>query len=103
VLVREPDELGDRPLLRHRIRVGDDDVLAARRRHAGVHVFGEAARAWIPEHAGTCGHGADAAGQIGDHEQLVDLRRERRQRLLELARVTVRDDDGGDLQNSTSR
>ena len=47
--------------------------------------------------------GGDAAGDVRDHEQLVDLRRERRQRLLELRRVAVRDDDGGDLHPSTSR
>ena len=37
------------------------------------------------------------AGDVRDHDELVDLRTQRRQRLLELGRVPVRDDDGGDV------
>jgi hypothetical protein len=103
MLVCEPDELDDRPVLRHGIRVGDEDVLAARRGHAGVHVLREAAWTGILEHARSRRHRADATRQVRDHEQLVDLRREGGQGLLELARVPVRDDDGRDLQESTSR
>ena len=39
----------------------------------------------------------DRAGNVRDHDELVDLRRKRRQRLLELGRMAVGDDDGCDL------
>ena len=44
-----------------------------------------------------------AVGDVRDHKQLVDLRRERRQRVPELGGVPVRDDDCADLHESTSR
>ncbi len=44
----------------------------------------------------------DRAGDVRDHDELVDLRRERGQRLLELGRVPVRDDDRSDLHAAST-
>ena len=78
---------------RHGIRVRREHELRRRQAHALVHVRAEAERALVV-------HGLDAvgdrAGDVRDHDELVDLRLERRQRLRELGRMAVRDDDGGD-------
>ena len=90
--------------LGNRVGIRDQDVLAGGRRRAEVRVRCERQRAFVLEHACAGGHlRGKAAGDVGDHEQLVDLRRERRQRVLELGGVPVRDDDGADLHASTSR
>ena len=47
--------------------------------------------------------GRDAPRHVRDHEQLVDLRLERRQRLGQLGGAPVRHDDRRDLHASTSR
>jgi hypothetical protein len=101
--IREAHERSDCVLLRDRIRVRDDDVLPARGRDACVHVRREGARGRAVEHAYTLRHLAHAAGDIRDHDELVDLRSERRQRLGELAHVPVRDDDRRHLHASASR
>ena len=48
------------------------------------------------------GHGADRAGKVRDHDELVDLRHERGKRSLELGGVAVRDDDGGDAHRPSA-
>ena len=65
-----------------------------------VHVGAEAERPGVVHRLDARRHGA---GNVRDHHELVDLLAQRGQRLLELARMTVRDDDGGDLHASTSR
>ena len=103
VCVGELHERGDRARLGHRVRIGHEHVLACRRRDAGVHVRGERARPRAFEHACPRWKRSDAAREVRDHDELVDLRRQRGQRLLELARVTVRDDDCRDRHASASR
>ena len=48
------------------------------------------------------GSAADGAGEVRDHDELVDLRHERRKRALELGRMAVRDDDGGDAHRPSA-
>ena len=96
VCVGEADELRDGVRLGVGVGVGDKDVVAARRSGAEVDVRREREWPLVLEHAGAEALRADAAGPVRDHDELVDLRRERRQRALELAGVAVRDDDGGD-------
>ena len=74
-----PERL-DRTVLGDRVRVGDQDQLAARRGCARVDVRGEAERARLLDHAGAERIGGRAPRQIRDHDRLVDLRQERRQR-----------------------
>ena len=94
----------DGPRCEHHVGIGDEDELARRRGHTGVDVGREAARARVPHDAGTERVGRLRAGQIGDHEHLVDLRHERGQRARQLVPMSMRDDDGGDLHTpSTSR
>ena len=45
---------------------------------------------------------SDRAGEVRDDDDLVDLRRERGERALELGRVAVRDDDGGDAHRPSA-
>ena len=101
--VGEPDELGDRPLLRIGVRIRDQDVLARRRRDPHVDVRREREPPLVLEHANAFGDRADAPGNVGDDEEIVDLGRERRQRALQLGGVPVRDDDRGDLQRPSQR
>jgi hypothetical protein len=99
----EADERVDRARLGHCVRIRDEHVLTGRCRHAGVHIRCERARARALEHARSGRQRPDAAGNVRDHDELVDLRGQQGQRLLELACVTVRDDDRGDRQESASR
>ena len=104
MLVGEADECLDRTWLGHGVWIGDEHVLADGGHDADVDVRGEGKRPRVLEHPHARRHCADAAGSVRDHEQVVDLRRERRQRAFELGRMTVRDDDGGDPHRpSTSR
>ena len=57
------------------------DVLAGRRREPAVDVRREAERPRVLEHARSRRKRPDAAREVRDHDELVDLRRERGQRL----------------------
>ena len=94
----------DRIRLRDGVRVGDQHELVLRLRGTEIRVRGERERMRVLEHARALRQlGRNAARDVRDHEQLVDLRRERGQRLHELAGVTVRDDDCRHLHASASR
>jgi hypothetical protein len=95
--VRERDERTHGVGLGDRVRVGNQHVLAARRRDAEVDVRSERERPRILEDPHVGRHAVGGTGQIGDHERLVDLGRERRQRARELRRMPVGHDDGRDL------
>ena len=89
----------DRVRLGHRVRVRREHELRRGQRDAPVHVRAEAERALVVHRLDAV---RDRAGDVRDHDELVDLRRERRQRLLELGRMAVRDDDGGDLHAAST-
>jgi hypothetical protein len=102
--VCERDQLADGVLFRHGVRVRNEDVVAGCGLDPHVDVRGERERPLVLEHADAVGYRFHAARQVGDHEQLVDLRSERGQRALQLVRVPVRDDDRRDRHRpSTSR
>ena len=46
--------------------------------------------------------GRGGSGRVRDDDEIVDLRREGRQQLLELASMAVRDDDGGDAHRPSA-
>ncbi len=104
MLLHERAQDGYGVRLRHRVGVRDQDELVLGTRCAEVRVRRERDRAGILEHPGAVRQlGRQAAGDVRDHEQLVHLRCERRQRPRELVRVAVRDDDGRHLHDSASR
>jgi hypothetical protein len=75
---------------------GEEQVLAARGDEAEVDVGGEVAAPLVRHDADTVGYRADAARDVGDDDEVVHLRPERRQERLQLARVAVGDDDRRD-------
>ena len=91
---------GDRAGLGDRVRVHDQHGVAAGARDAEVDVGRKPERAVVLDRPAPVRR---RAGHVRDHEQLVDLRLERRERLGELGRVPVRDDDRGHLHASTFR
>jgi len=94
----------DRAGLRHGVGIRDEDELVLRARRTEVRVRRERERLVVLQHAYVLRQPAwNASRNVRDHDELVDLRRERRQRLLELRGVPVRDDDGADLHASTAR
>ena len=102
--IRELDERGHRAGFRNGIGIRDEHVLPRGRRDPRVHVRRERQRARILEQPDASGQLLGRAGEVRDHERLVDLGDERGQRALELGRVAVRDDDGRHLHSpSTSR
>ncbi len=97
----EVPEDRDRVRRGDRVRVRDENQLVARVRDADVRVRGERrADARSRGRARRPGAAADAVRDVRDEQELVDLRREHGQRLLELLRVAVRDDDRRDLHAS---
>ena len=94
MLCHERAEGRDRARLGHGVGVDGEDRLADRALDAQIEVGGEPERPLVAQRsdAGRC-----RAGDVRNHEQLVDLRRERGQRLRELGGVPVRDDDRGHL------
>jgi hypothetical protein len=96
--LHERTERSDGTVARNRVRVGRDDEIAGRESHAPVDVRGEAERPFVVD-------GVDSrrqrAGDVRDHDELVDLRAQGGQRELELARMAMRDDDRRDLHAST--
>ncbi len=96
MLVHEGGEHGNRTRHRDGVRVVDEDELAARLGNAAVQVGGVAERALILERACPVTAGGRAPGDVRDHDDLVDLGRERRQRLGELGAVAVGDNDRRD-------
>ena len=92
--LEELAERGDRARLRNRVGIRRDQGVAGREREPGVEVRREAARRVIVDRVDT---GRDRPGDVRDHDQLVDLLAQRGEGLLELVRMAVRDDDGGDL------
>jgi hypothetical protein len=105
VLGHEGGERCDRARLGNDVRVRREHQLARSRRDAGVDVRRERAWLGVLEHTDALRNRAEASGEVGDHDELVDLRRQGRQRLLELPRVPVGDDDGRDRHDAdnTSR
>ena len=89
---------------RHRVRVRRHDELARGRGHATVDVGCEAPGCLVLDHPRARGHRANASLDVRDDDDLVDLRRERREQALELDGVTVGDDDRRDRHRpSTER
>ena len=72
---------------------------------AAVRVRGETMRPVVDEHANRHRDVVDAARHVRDHDELVHLREERRERFAQFGRATVRDDDRRDARHraSTSR
>ena len=77
MLFREAGQLRDRAGLRVGVRIRDHDELAGRLRDAAVNVRGERDRVCVLEHASARRPLPDAAGDVRDHDQLIDLRRQR--------------------------
>jgi hypothetical protein len=101
VLLHEGAEDRDRVRLGDRVGIDDQHQLVLRQLRAEIRVRREGERPLVHVHARARRQlRGDAAGDVCDHEQLVDLRRKRRQRRLQLCRVPVRDDDGADLHTS---
>ena len=95
--LHELAEDGDRARLGHGIGVGDEHELAGRRTRARVDVRRVARRPCVLDHTRAERIRRRGARRVRDHDHLVHLRHERRQRLGELLAVAVGDDDGGDL------
>ena len=102
--LEELPQHGDGTRLRHRIRIRDQHELVLGVVRAEVRVRREGARDVVDEHARPVRQlRRQAARDVRDHEQLVDLRGERRQRLRELAGMPMGDDNGADFHDRTSR
>jgi hypothetical protein len=87
-----------------RVRVGDEDVVAARLRDPAVGVGGESVGTLVLEHARGLGDVLGAPRGVLDDDELVHLGAQRRQELPELRGVPVRDHDRRDRHRpSTSR
>ena len=94
-----PKSTVSRRLAALEIQLGERLLLRTTRKFA-VTDFGRS----VLEHARPLGQlRREAPRDVRDHEQLVDLWCKRRQRMLELVGVTVRDNDCADLHASTSR
>ena len=105
VRLRECEQRRDRAGFREGVRISEDDELARRLGEAAVRVRGEAERPLVLQHARSLRHVVDAARDVADDDELVDLRGERRQRDAQLVCVTVRDNHCRDARHrpSTSR
>jgi hypothetical protein len=97
VLLEEGGERGDGARLRDRVRVVDEDQVAARLGDAAVQVRGVRQG---PRVLDSVDARREAAGQVPDQDDLVDLGLERRERLGELGAVAVGDDDRGDQRSA---
>jgi hypothetical protein len=100
MLGHERAEGADRSGINDRIRVRGDDELGRRPCKTHVQVRGEPKRLGVDNRVDTR---RNRSRDVRDHDQLVDLRLQRRQRLGDILRRAVRDDDGGHLHRSTLR
>jgi hypothetical protein len=103
MLAHERGEERDRAVGGDRIRVGEDHELTVRGGDARVDVGGQRLRSCVLQHAHSVRHLRDGRGRVRDHDDLIDLRQERRQRRPELHGMVVRDDNGRDHRRRTSR
>jgi hypothetical protein len=103
MLLHELTQGRHRARSRNRVGVRNEHELAGGRGDAVVEIGGEAQRAGVVVNADAVVARGRTARYVGDHDHLVDLRYERRQRPLELGRVPVRDDDRRDPHPAISR